>query len=163
MDRFYQVLRDETADYNLSAIKLDNPPARVLARYLVGVDRAWRYCSAELLLTLEPLDVIPVWDGDEPDSADDWHDLLNRDPAEPVTYSYRRVVKHDPCSPGWASDTEPDPDPAAPVVWALALEAAAYQGNYTDDDDADPDESEEERDRRRSEQAREDAQANHLV
>lgn len=151
MDRAYQILIDETANFNLTAFNLDNPPTRIFGRYLVMVDRPWRYCSAELLANAELLDYCPSWDGDEPDNRDEWHEALVElgDPGDPG-FPLNRLIKRDPCCPRWHDDRPASDDPASPIEWGSMVEAAAYQGDYEGEDDP-------------IGQAREDASGNHLV
>ena len=53
--RWYEVRTDQTADFNLNAFNLPNPPDRITMRGLLSPDKGWRWCSAEVLIDIDPL------------------------------------------------------------------------------------------------------------
>jgi len=125
--RYYQIRRDVTHWFNLAAFDLADPPDRITCRYLVCPDRGWRYCSAELLIDLVPLDYSAEWDQEiDEKTREAWDTALVDVEREEEAHRYRSVVVD-------------LPDTGEVYTFNSSVIASAFQGEYSEEEEVDGD------------------------
>lgn len=128
--RYFQGTIDVTRYWDLSSLPPDKRPDKILCRYLFSPDLAYRYCSAQLQVDLDPLDYSPVWsDGREidDDTREEIHSWLddNAGTLDVEPHMIEAVVKTDS---EWTI-----------LAVGAMFEDVAYQGEYPEvDEDGEP-------------------------